>query len=163
MHLEFDEAIEKRVKNGLILTGEAGGFVIPFLGEGMVEAFFTGIYAAKTAFNAIESNDVSEETLQETYEQLIAENMFMQVFRYIAQVNKESILSKSDEDITRMMQSVILGGGFISNAIHNKWMKGVEEENFELIQEAYDFLELIQPYAQVDPDFENLYKERHKK
>ncbi|MHA1259018.1 MAG: NAD(P)/FAD-dependent oxidoreductase [Candidatus Heimdallarchaeaceae archaeon] len=34
LHLEFDEALEKRVKNGLILTGEAGGFVIPFLGEG---------------------------------------------------------------------------------------------------------------------------------
>ena len=62
-----------------------------------------------------------------------------------------------------MMQSVILGGGFISNAIHTKWLKGAEEENLELIEDAYDFLELIQPYAQVDQDFEKLYKERQRK
>ena len=42
-------------------------------------------------------------------------------------------------------------------------LKGVEEENFELIQEAYDFLELIQPYAAVDPDFETLIKTRRSK
>ncbi len=162
LHLEFDEALERRVKNGLILTGEAGGFVIPFLGEGMVEAFFTGIYAAQAAAKAIEAGDVSETKLSETYEQLIGENLFMQAFRYIAEVNKKAILSKSDEEITRMMQSVILGGGFISNAIHTKWIRGVEEGNLEMIQEAYDFLELIQPYAQVDPDFENLYRERRR-
>ena len=162
-HLEFDEALEKRVKNGLILTGEAGGFVIPFLGEGMVEAFFTGIYAAQAAAKAIEAGDVSESELSETYEELIGENFFMQAFRHIAAVNKESILSKSDEDITRMMQSIVLGGGFISSSITAKWLKGVEEENFELVQEAYDFLELIQPYAEVDPDFEKLFNSRRQK
>ncbi|MHA1828095.1 MAG: NAD(P)/FAD-dependent oxidoreductase, partial [Candidatus Heimdallarchaeaceae archaeon] len=162
LHLEFDDALEKRVKNGLILTGEAGGFVIPFLGEGMVEAFFTGIYAAQSAAKAIEAGDVSEAKLSETYEEMLSENFFMQAFRHIAAVNKEAILSKSDEEITRMMQSVIMGGGFISNAVHTKWLKGVEEENFGLTQEAYDFLELIQPYATVDPDFENLVKERRK-
>ena len=30
-------------------------------------------------------------------------------------------------------------------------------------QEAYDFQELIVPYASVDPDFENLIKERGRK
>lgn len=163
LHLEYDEAIERRVRNGLILTGEAGGFVIPFLGEGMPEAFFTGIYAAKAAAEAIEAGDYSEAKLSERYEELIGENFFMQAFRHIAAVNKESILSKTDEEITQMMQQVIMGGGFISNAIHSKWLKGVEEENFELIQEAYDFLELIQPYAVVDPDFERLYNERKSK
>ena len=53
----IDEAIEKRTKDGLILTGEAGGFVIPFLGEGMPEAFFTGIYAAEAAAKAIKENN----------------------------------------------------------------------------------------------------------
>jgi len=163
LHLEYDEAIEKRVKNGLILTGEAGGFVIPFLGEGMPEAFFTGMYAAQAAAKAIEENNFSEEKLAETYEELISDNFFMQAFRHIAAVNKEAILSKSDEEITYMMQNVIMGGGFISNAIHTKWMKGLEDEDMELIQEAYDFMELIQPYAKVDPDFENLYNERRRK
>ncbi|MCE7742065.1 MAG: NAD(P)/FAD-dependent oxidoreductase [Candidatus Heimdallarchaeota archaeon] len=163
VHLEYDETIERRVRNGLILTGEAGGFVIPFLGEGMPEAFFTGIYAAISAAEAIEAGDFSEAKLSERYEQLLGDNFFMQAFRHIAAVNKEAILSKSDEEITRMMQQVIMGGGFISNAIHTKWMKGVEDEDMELIQEAYDFQELIVPYASVDPDFENLIKERGRK
>ena len=129
----------------------------------MPEAFFTGIYAAEAAASAIKAGDCSEGKLSEKYEELIADNFFMQAFRHIASVNKEAILAKSDEEITRMMQSIILGGGFISSAIHSKWLKGVEDENFELIQDAYDFLELIQPYAQVDADFEILYNERRKK
>ena len=163
VHLEYDEAIERKVRNGLILTGEAGGFVIPFLGEGMPESFFSGIYAAISAAEAIEADDYSEAKLSERYEQLIGDNFFMQAFRHIAAVNKEAILSKTDEEITRLMQQVIMGGGFISSAIHTKWLKGVEENNMDLVQEAYDFLELIQPYGSVDPDFENLIKERRSK
>jgi geranylgeranyl reductase family protein len=163
LHLEYDESLERRVRNGLILTGEAGGFVIPFLGEGMPEAFFTGIYAAVSAAEAIQAGDCSEEKLKERYEEQIGDNFFMQAFRHIAAENKESILTKSDEDITRLMQYVIMGGGFISNAIHTKWIKGLEEGNMDLVQEAYDFMELIQPYAAVDPDFENLYNERKRK
>ncbi len=163
LHLEYDEKIKQRVKNGLILTGEAGGFVIPFLGEGMVEAYFTGIYAAQAAANAIETNDFSKEKLAETYETLISENLFMQTFRHIAAVNKEAILTKTDEEITQMMQQVIMGGGFISNAVHTNWMNGVEDQDMERIQDAYDFLELMKPYAQVDPYFENLYNERKRK
>ena len=155
--------IQTVMKNGLILTGEAGGFVIPFLGEGMPEAFFTGIYAAESAAKAIEANDLSEAKLSETYQELIDKNLFMKAFRHIGVVNKETALSKSDEDITKMMQNVVMGGGFISNAIHTKWMRGVETQDMELLQEAYDLLELIQPYAAVDPDFENLYKERGRK
>ena len=162
LHLEYDETIERRVRNGLILTGDAGGFVIPFLGEGMPEAFFTGIYAAISAAEAIETGDYSESKLTERYEQLIGDNFFMQAFRHIGAVNKEAILQKSDEEITQMMQQVIMGGGFISSAIHTKWTKGVEEQDMDLLQEAYDFLELIEPYAAVDPDFEDLIKERGK-
>jgi hypothetical protein len=62
-----------------------------------------------------------------------------------------------------MMQQVIMGGGFISNAIHSKWIKGVEDQDMDLLQEAYDFQELIVPYASVDPDFEDLIKERGRK
>ena len=61
------------------------------------------------------------------------------------------------------MQTVIIGGGFIASAIHDKWMKGVEQEDMILVQDAYDFHELIQPYMQVDRDFEDLYNERRRK
>jgi geranylgeranyl reductase family protein len=163
LHLEYDEPLEKRVKNGLILTGEAGGFVIPFLGEGMPEAFFTGIYAAKAAKKAIETGNLSEQKLSEKYEELLEQNTFMQSFHYVGQMNKESILSKTDKEISKMMQNVIISGGFITNVIHNKWMKGVEEDDMDLVTEAYDFLEFIQPYRQVGTDFNDIYEKRRSK
>jgi len=158
LHLEYDEAIEKRTKDGLILTGESGGFVIPFLGEGMPEAFFTGIYAANTAKKAIEENNFSAEFLEEHFMEQFTSNVFLQSFRYVAEMNKKSILSMPDEEIVAMMQNVIIGGGFISNVIHSKWMQGAEEDDLSLVQEAKDFYEFIQPYRQVGAESVEIYK-----
>ena len=33
-----------------------------------------------------------------------------------------------DDELAAMMQNVVIGGGFISNAIHSNWMKGADEE-----------------------------------
>ncbi|MHA1628691.1 MAG: NAD(P)/FAD-dependent oxidoreductase [Candidatus Heimdallarchaeota archaeon] len=158
LHLEFDEALERRTRDGLILTGEAGGFVIPFLGEGMVEAFLTGIYAAQTAAKAIEANDVSAAFLEEHFMEYYTGNVFLQSFRYVADFNKKSILSMPDEEIAAMMQNVCIGGGFISNAIHYNWMKGADEDDMSLVQEAKDFYEFIQPYRQVGSESVEIYK-----
>ncbi|MHA1306972.1 MAG: NAD(P)/FAD-dependent oxidoreductase [Candidatus Heimdallarchaeota archaeon] len=158
LHLEYDEGIETRTKDGLILTGDAGGFVIPFLGEGMPEAFFTGIYAAEAAAKAIKENNFSAEFLEEHFMGRFNENVFLQTFRYIADMNKKSILSMPDEEIAAMMQNVVIGGGFISNTIHNQWMKGADEDNMDLVQEAKDFYELIQPYRQVGSESVEIYK-----
>ncbi len=156
-HLEFDGKIDQKVKDGLILTGEAAGFVIPFLGEGMPEAFFTGIYAAKAATECIKKNDVSKSSISAIYEDLLDENLFLQGFMHVGAINKEAILSKTDIEISDMMQSVIIGGGFISSVIHTKWMQGADEDNLELIQEAKDFMEFIRPYRQVSNDFQEIY------
>ncbi|HUU78825.1 MAG TPA: NAD(P)/FAD-dependent oxidoreductase [candidate division Zixibacteria bacterium] len=158
LHLEFDQSIEKRTKAGLILTGEAGGFVIPFLGEGMPEAFFTGIYAAEAAAKAIEANDFSEEFLEEHFMGRYNENVFLQSFRYVADMNKQSILSMPDEEIIAMMQNICIGGGFISSAIHRNWMKGADEDDMSLVQDAKDFYEFIQPYRQVGSESLEIYK-----
>ncbi|MBN1328856.1 MAG: NAD(P)/FAD-dependent oxidoreductase [Candidatus Heimdallarchaeota archaeon] len=164
LHLEFDNAIEKRTKDGLILTGEAGGFVIPFLGEGMVEAFFTGIYAAEAAAKAIEAGDLSAENLEELFMGRYNDNVFLQGFRYVADFNKKSILSKTDEEIIDIMQNVCIGGGFISNAIHTNWMRGADEDDMSLVQEAKDFYEFIQPYRQVGSEsYDIYYKMRNEK
>jgi flavin-dependent dehydrogenase len=159
LHLEFDEALEQRVLDGLILTGEAGGFVAPFLGQGMPEAFFTGIYAAQAAAAAIEAGDVSRQRLEERFEELLGENIFMQAFRHVAELNKRSILSKSDEEIVTMMQNVVMGGGFITNVLHNNWMRGAAEGDLGPVQEAYDFMEFVQPYREIGGDFETLYEQ----
>ncbi len=143
LHLEFDGKIAQKTKSGLILTGEAGGFVIPFLGEGMPEAFFTGIYAAKTAAECIQKNDISQATLSEIYEEFIQENLFMQGFMYVGEENKKSILSKTDEEIVEIMQSVVMGGGFITNVVHTKWLRGVENDSLEDVEDAQTFLEFI--------------------
>jgi len=162
LHLEFDEAIEKRTRDGLILTGEAGGFVIPFLGEGMVEAFFTGIYAAEAAAKAIEAGDLSAENLEDHYMGRYNDNVFLQGFRYVADLNKKSILSKTDEEIVNIMQNVCIGGGFISNAIHTNWMKGAEDDDMGFVQEAKDFYDFIQPYRQVGSESIEIYQKMRK-
>ena len=160
LHLEFDEALEQRVRDGLILTGEAGGFVAPFLGQGMPEAFFSGIYAAQAAADAIEANDLTRESLESRFEELLSENIFMQAFRHVAATNKQTILAKPDEEIVAMMQNVVMGGGFITNSLHTKWMRGAAEGDLAPVQEAYDFMEFVQPYREIGGDFESLYNER---
>ncbi len=160
LHCEFDEPLAQRARDGLILTGEAGGFVAPFLGEGMPEAFFTGIYAAQAAAQAIEENDLSRARLEGTFDELLDANLFMKSFLYVAARNKASILSKSDDEIARMMQSVAMGGGFITNAVHTGWLAAAEEGDIEKTREARDFLELLQPYRSIGSDFEEIYAAR---
>ena len=127
LHLEYDEATPKRTRDGLILTGEAGGFVMPFLGEGMPEAFFTGIYAAQAAARAIAAGDLSGAGLLAAYDELLDANLFMKAFRHVAARNKASNLAKSDEEIAAMMQSVVMAGGFITNAVHTGWLAGADD------------------------------------
>jgi flavin-dependent dehydrogenase len=163
LHLEYDEAVSQRVKDGLILTGEAGGFVAPFLGEGMPEAFFSGIYAAQAAAAAIKDNDVSQARLQPVYEELLDANIFLKAFLHVAARNKASVLSKTDAEIASMMQSVVLGGGFITNAVHTGWMAGADAGDIEQVREARDFLELLQPYRSIGADFQEIYDARKRK
>ena len=42
-------------------------------------------------------------------------------------------------------------------------MKGAEEGNIELVQEAYDFMEFVQPYRFVGSEFEEIYEQRRKR
>jgi electron transfer flavoprotein-quinone oxidoreductase len=160
LHLEHDEPLERRTEDGIILAGEAGGFVAPFLGEGMPEAFFTGIYAAQAAAEAIEAGDLSGSRLEELFASKVEENLFMQSFMYVARKNKESILSRSDGEIVSLMQSVIMGGGFITNCVHTGWLAGADEESIEKVQEARDYMDFIQPYRGTGSEFETLYRKR---
>jgi flavin-dependent dehydrogenase len=157
MHLEYDDPVEKRTRDGLILTGEAGGFVMPFLGEGMPEAFFTGIYAAQAAAKAIAAGDVSGAALAAPFDEMLDVNLFMKAFGYVAARNKASVLTRSDEEIAALMQNVVMGGGFITNAVHTGWLAGAAEGDIAKVQEARDFLELLQPYRTASSDFDEIY------
>jgi hypothetical protein len=86
----------------------------------------------------------------------------MKAFGYVAACNKASILSKTDDEIASMMQSVVMGGGFITNAVHTGWMAGAEEGDIEKVRQARDFLELLQPYRTSGSDFDELYAKREK-
>jgi flavin-dependent dehydrogenase len=160
LHLEFDSTLESTVGDGLVLTGEAGGFVAPFLGQGMPEAFFTGIYAAEAAAKAIAAGDLSRAALEPHYRERLEGNTFLQAFHYVAAQNKASILSKSDEQIAAMMQNVAMGGGFITNVMHNKWMKGAAEDDLGPVKEALDFMSLLGPYREIGGEFESIYRQR---
>ena len=163
LHLEYDEETPRRTRDGLILAGEAGGFVMPFLGEGMPEAFFTGIYAARAAARAIAAGDLSGASLRAAYDELLDANLFMKMFRHVAARNKASILSRSDEEIAGMMQSMVMGGGFITSAVHTGWLAGAEEGDIEKVREARDFVELLQPYRTIGSDFDEIYGARKRR
>jgi flavin-dependent dehydrogenase len=163
LHLEYDEETPRRTRDGLILAGEAGGFVMPFLGEGMPEAFFTGIYAARAAARAIAAGDLSGASLQAAYDELLDANLFMKMFRHVAARNKASIFSRSDEEIAGMMQSMVMGGGFITSAVHTGWLAGAEEGDIEKVREARDFVELLQPYRTIGSDFDEIYGARKRR
>jgi flavin-dependent dehydrogenase len=160
LHLEFDNTLPQTVGDGLLLTGEAGGFVAPFLGQGMPEAFFTGIYAAEAAGKAIAAGDLSRAALEPHFRERLEGNTFLQVFHHVAAQNKASILTQSDEEISTMMQNVAMGGGFITNVVHNKWMRGAAEEDLGPVKEALDFMGLLGPYRQIGSEFETIYRER---
>jgi electron transfer flavoprotein-quinone oxidoreductase len=163
LHLEYDEANPQRTKDGLILTGEAGGFVMPFLGEGMPEAFFTGIYAAEAAARAIAAGDVSAASLQASYDDQLDANLFMKAFAHVAASNKASVLSRTDDEIASMMQSVVMGGGFITNAVHTGWLDGAAEGDIEKVRQSRDFMELLQPYRTIGSDFDEIYAARKRR
>ena len=82
---------------------------------------------------------------------------------YVAQKNKESILSRPDAEIAGMMQSVVMGGGFITNVVHTGWMSAAETGDIEKAREAKDFMEFLQPYRAIGSDFEAVYAARKKK
>jgi flavin-dependent dehydrogenase len=160
LHLEFDGKLPRTTADGLILTGEAGGFVTPFLGEGMPESFFTGIYAAVAAARCIQKKDVSAQSLSQEFQEQMDANAFLNAFYFVASENKKSILSRTDEDTVNMMQNIILSGGFITNAIHSKWREGAEKGDIGLVKEAADFMDFLTPYRSVGFDFEEIYAKR---
>lgn len=162
LHLEYDGEVPRRTRDGLILAGEAGGFVMPFLGEGMPEAFFTGIYAARAADRAIAAGDLSAAFLQAAYDEQLDANLFLKAFRHVASRNKASVLSRSDEQIAAMMQSMVMGGGFITNAVHTGWISGAEEGDLEKVREAREFVDLLQPYRTIGADFDEIYAARRR-
>jgi len=162
LHLEYDEETPRRTRDGLILTGEAAGFVIPFLGEGMPEAYFSGIYAARAAARAIAAGDVSAAALQAAYDEQLDANLFMKAFRHVGACNKASILAKPDEEIAGLMQSVVMGGGFITNAVHTGWIAGADEGDLDKVRQARDFLGLLQPYRSIGSDFDEVYAARRR-
>ncbi|RPJ06484.1 MAG: hypothetical protein EHM28_10000 [Spirochaetaceae bacterium] len=102
LHLEFDGQLPRTTTDGLILTG-----------EGMVESFFTGVYAAVAAAAAIKEKNNSAEFLAERFQEQMNANAYLTAFYYVAAENKKSILSMTDEEITYMMQNVVLSGGFL--------------------------------------------------
>jgi electron transfer flavoprotein-quinone oxidoreductase len=160
LHLEFDGTLQKTAADGIILAGEAGGYVAPFLGQGMPESFLTGIYAAESAAKAVASGDSSGDALAAAAAERLSANTFFQAFHYVAAKNKESVLSRSDGEISSMMQDVAMGGGFITNVVHTTWMRGADEGNMDLVREAKDFMGFLGPYRSIGDEFEKIYRGR---
>ncbi len=61
--------------NGVLVCGDAGGFVNPLFREGTNLAVYSGLLAGETAFLALEKGDFSEKTLR-VYEEKLKESYF---------------------------------------------------------------------------------------
>ncbi len=80
----------------------------------------------------------------------------------MASRNKASILSRPDAEIAAMMQGVVMGGGFITNAVHTGWLGGADAGDLDAVREARDFLELLQPYRTISSEFDAIYAARRR-
>jgi len=164
LHIDPDQMLKKKCTDGLILTGDAAGFVMPFVGEGMPEAFRTGIYAADAVAEAIAKGDTSETFLSATYNDLCSSDMYMEGFRHIAELQKEAVLTLSEEELATLMQDMVMGGGFITSYIHTKWTEAAREKDMDKLQAAYDCLQFTAPYRSygnaVQEEFQALWNER---
>lgn len=147
-HCDPDSLAEKTYTDGLLLTGDAGGFVWPFIGEGMTEAFITGIYAADTAIEAIDAGDSSEKILQ-NYEEHWKADPYLQMVYTIGKQQKEAVLTWADEEFIDMMMNVMNNGGFTTAYIHTKWIEGAKERNIEKVLQAWDCLKAQETYKEI--------------
>ncbi len=74
--------------NGVLVCGDAGGFVNPLFREGTNLAIYSGLLAGETAFIALEKGDFSEKTLR-VYEEKLKESYFY----------KDLLLAKNMKDL----------------------------------------------------------------
>lgn len=74
--------------NGVLVCGDAGGFVNPLFREGTNLAIYSGLLAGETAFIALEKGDFSEKTLR-VYEEKLKESYFY----------KDLVLAKNMKDL----------------------------------------------------------------
>jgi flavin-dependent dehydrogenase len=76
--LPFCNPNQQRVFNGVLLVGDAGGFVNPLTGAGIYTAMLTGKYAAQASIEALRTGDVSAQGLagfEKAWKRDLAEEM----------------------------------------------------------------------------------------
>ncbi|MHA1383175.1 MAG: NAD(P)/FAD-dependent oxidoreductase [Candidatus Helarchaeota archaeon] len=69
----------KTFGNGILIVGDAAGFVSPYSGEGIYFAMYTGKFAAETSILAHEKNDFTKKTLK-NYKKLYRKSNFTSIF-----------------------------------------------------------------------------------
>lgn len=94
-----------RVRDGLILLGDAGAFVNPITGEGISYAMNSGLLAGETAANALQQDDVSKATLSPFDEAWQA--------KFASQFEKAALVTEGipAEHFSRFLLEEVVGAG----------------------------------------------------
>ena len=71
---------QRRLFDGVILVGDAGGFVNPMTGDGIYQAMVTARYAAEACIDAIQKSDLTEGGLS-LYDKLLRRNILGEMRR----------------------------------------------------------------------------------
>ncbi len=81
------DGMPKLYGNGVLVVGDAAGFVNPLFREGTNLAIYSGLYAAETILEALSRGDFSEKTLK-GYEERIRESYFYKDLLLIKDLKK---------------------------------------------------------------------------
>jgi electron transfer flavoprotein-quinone oxidoreductase len=128
---------EKLYADGLLLAGDAGGFVQPFVGEGMGFAFLSGAKAAEVAAEAISKGDTSEEALKK-YDTRVRSDPVLSSWHRMGKEMKDLFLRWPQDAVVKKVCAL---SWWYTLPFPFLVTEGFKEKNFSKIKDAIEIAE----------------------
>ncbi len=141
------EKLPKLYGKGVLTAGDAVGLVNPFFREGANLAIYSGIYAAETAYYALEKGDFSEKTLS-LYEEKIKSSYFYKDFLLFKDIKKNLLVSSKWYNFYPQFLNFVLESYFSSRG----------KEKKEILKEILKELKKKRGRLKVLKDLWNIFK-----
>ncbi len=149
-HADPDCQVEKTYTDGLLLIGDAGGFVAPYMGAGMAYSMLSAMHAVETAAAAISKGDTSESQLREFEARWQADKRITGAFK-IGQWCKDVAFKHQVRDLITAMKVLSY---VTSPPLLLEFLDAAKESDLGKLSEAYQnykaaerTIELMSKYA----------------
>jgi electron transfer flavoprotein-quinone oxidoreductase len=129
----------KFYSNGVLVCGDAGGFVNPLFREGTNLAIYSGLLAGETAFLALEKGDFSEKTLK-VYEEKLKESYF---YKDLALAKNMKDLFLRNKHIFSTYPELLYEAMSLYFSAQGKFKRDVIKEIISLIKKKRGFLGVL--------------------